>query len=77
MAISFELWVCNLLAKFLADTFVLFGLCQTAGTIPTLGFQALFDLTDNFLILVKTHSHRGHPFRFSICICVIFYCIVP
>ena len=57
MAVAFEIFVGDLLAKFLADTFGIFGRFHAAGAIAATAFQTLFDDFDNFFVFIEADFH--------------------
>ena len=57
VTIAFKVGISNLLAKLTAHTFGVGCALQAAGAIAALGFQSLFDGTDNLFVLVKADFH--------------------
>lgn len=57
MAVSFKIWVRNLVPKFLAHAAVFLGPGDTAGAVAAGFFQPLLDGLDNFLVLIELDSH--------------------
>ena len=57
MAVSFKLWVFNLLAELFAHAFIFFGAFQTAGTVPSCLFQSVPDGLHHIFVRIQRYFH--------------------
>ena len=62
MALALEIWIGDLLLKFLADALVLLGPLQAAGAIAAGTLQTLPDGLHHFLVLVQSECCHGDHF---------------
>lgn len=63
VAESFEVFVCDLVAEFLANTLRFGGPFQAAGAISPRALQSLFDGADDFFVGIEydVHGYSFHP----------------
>ena len=62
MAITLEIWVCDLLPEFLANALILLGTLEAAGAIATGTLQAVLYGLDDFRIFVQSDCHSNLSF---------------
>lgn len=62
VAVAFEIFVGDLLAEFLADTFGILARFHTAGAIAAATFQAFFDDSYDFFIFIEANFHSDTTF---------------
>ena len=57
MTVAFEVRIGDLLPEFLADTLIVLGAFQTAGTVAAGALETVTNGLDHFLILIQTNCH--------------------
>ena len=63
MTVALEIGIGDLIAEFLAHTFVVLGLFEAAGTVAAARLQAFLDRLDDLGVLVQSDFHgRQLPF---------------
>ena len=62
MAVAFEVGICDLLPKFLADALILLRTSQAAGAIAAGALEPLPDGLHHFFVLVQSYSHGFFSF---------------
>ena len=64
MAVTLEIWVCDLLTELLAHTLVFLSALEPTRTITTGSLQAFLYSLDYFCIFIESNCHGISPFSF-------------
>ena len=66
MAVTGELWICDLIPEFLTNALVFLSPLQATGAVATGTLQTITNHLHDFLIFIQSDCHFGHtPFCFN------------